>query len=423
MNWNCLRYCNTLAVVACMSLPAPAWAQSTAGNASSIVFPDAAKTGSFETEVFLRSVESVPIDVDVLYYDANGLASPGLKVCNSLTLPVGHVVSFKLGTQCTLGAGAHFGLLILRDHAAQKTNLFGAYSRVQHVTTNQGFSIEGFPEHVFSGRASGVIGLKRLAASAPPTTAQPGYVATCYVGSLGEAVDYSIEVHDGADDAQIGTTLTGSLGPYQLVRYTDILAAVGVPTGDKQNMRVRFDNTTTPAEPAYVAFCTQQDNLSFGADFRIAKSTDSANITKLTTRCRGTSDAQCTTLTAPATFSIPDATTKHRYSLFLHHPDYVRCDIVGPGAANLELRLLAPAASGQAVGPVIAGGNDVSTFYYETGPRNAVVNSNGFQTFWTMEIGPREGAPPAFPAGYGFKCLSGSGMHGSGSPSAHADDF
>ena len=220
-----------------------------------------------------------------------------------------------------------------------------------------------------------------------------------------------------------GLRLPVRSGPYQLVRYLDILAAVGVPAGDRQNMRVRFDNTTTPAEPAYVAFCTQQDNLSFGADFRIAKSTDSANNTKRTLRCRGTSDAECTTLTAPATFSIPDATTKHRYSLFLHHPDYVRCDIVGPSAANLEIRLLAPAPADQAIGPAVAGGSNVSTFYYETGPRNAVVNTNGFQAFWNMEIGPREGALPAFPAGYGFKCVSGSGMHAAGSPNAFADDF
>ena len=109
---------------------------------------------------------------------------------------------------------------------------------------------------------------------------------------------------------------------------------------------MKFDNTSTPAEPAYVAFCTQQDSLSFGADFRIAKSDDEANITKFLTRCRGTSDAACTTLTVPAAFSIPDATTKHRFSLFIHHPDYLHCDIVGPHAANLEMRLLAPSPPG-----------------------------------------------------------------------------
>ena len=104
---------------------------------------------------------------------------------------------------------------------------------------------------------------------------------------------------------------------------------------------------------------------------------------------------------------------------------YLHCDIVGPNAANLEMRLLAPSPPGAAVGPFVAGGDNQSSFYYATGPRQAVVNSNGFQTFWTMEIGPREGAgaPAAFPVNYGYRCFSGSGIHGSSSFSAVTDDF
>jgi hypothetical protein len=168
-----------------------------------------------------------------------------------------------------------------------------------------------------------------------------------------------------------------------------------------------------------VAFCTQQDNLSFGADFRIAKSDDEANITKLLLRCRGTSDPTCTTLASPATLSIPDTGTKQqRFSMFIHHPDYVRCDIVGPKAANLEIRLQAPDGS------AVAGGNDQSFFYYETGSRNAVPGSGGFQTFWTLEVGPRESALPSYPADYGLKCASGSGIHLSSTPfSSVVDNF
>jgi hypothetical protein len=390
------------------------------------VIPDVAKTTSFETEVFVRNANTFPIDVDVLYYEANGLPSPGLKTCTMLSLIANSVVPFKLGTQCpTLATGSHFGLLVLRDHAGEKIHTFAAYSRVQHVTTNEGFSVEGFPEHTFSGRVSAVNGLKRVAGAVPPTQAQPGFQTNCFIGSLGESVDVTVTVRNGADNSLIGSIPAVSLGPYQLVRYLDILAAVGAPPGDVQNFRVSFDNTSTPQEPAYLAFCTLQDNFSFGADFRIAKSDDEANITKLLTRCRGTSDAACTTLTVPASFSIPNATTKHRFSMFLHHPDYIHCDIVGPNANNLEIQFLAPAAAGQAVGPVVAGGSEQSSFYYETGPRNAVVNSNGFQTFWSMEIGPREGAnaPAAFPVDYGYRCFSGSGMHGGGSFASVTDDF
>lgn len=103
----------------------------------------------------------------------------------------------------------------------------------------------------------------------------------------------------------------------------------------------------------------------------------------------------------------------------------MHCDIVAPNAANLEIQLLAPAPSGQPVGPVVAGGNDQSSFYYATGPRDAVVNSNGFQTFWSVEIGPREGggAPGALPVDYGYRCFSGSGIFGATGTTALTDDF
>src|SRR5690348_14877799 len=310
---------NALVIVACMLVSGPALSQATGGRASSIVFPAVANTSSFATEVFVRNPNTFPIDVDVLYYEANGLPSPGLKACTMLSLLANSVVPFKLGTQCpSLASGSHFGMLVLRDHAAEKTHTFAAYSRVQHVVTNEGFSVEGFPEHTFSGRASAVNGLKRVASAVPPTQAQPGYQPNCFIGSLGEAVDVTITVRNGADNSLIGSVSPSpvSLGPYQLVRYLDILAKVGAPAGDVQNFRVTFDNTSSPQEPAYLAFCTLQDNFAFGADFRIAKSDDEANITKLLTRCRGTSDAACTTLTVPAAYSIPDATTKHRFSVF-----------------------------------------------------------------------------------------------------------
>src|SRR5689334_23160718 len=299
------------------AFPLTASAQATGGRASSIVLPDVAHTSSFETTVFVRNANTFSIDVDVLYYEANELPAHGLIACTMLTLAPNSVVQFTLGNQCPpLGAGSHFGLLVLRDHADEKTHTLAAFSRVQHVTTNQGFSIEGFPEHTFSGRVSGVNGLKKIAASVPPTTAQPGYQPNCFVGSLGDAVTVTLDVLNGADGALLGALpspqITVNLGPYQLTRILDVYGAVG-GVGNKENIRVRFDNTSSPTEPAYVAFCTQQDNLSFGADFRIAKSDDEANITKFLTRCRGTTDVACNTLTVPATFSIPNATTKHRF--------------------------------------------------------------------------------------------------------------
>jgi len=403
-------------------LPSLSFAQATEGASSSIVFPVAATTSSFETEVFVQNINAYAISVDVLYYEANGLASPGLKACGFLSLPANNTTSFKLAAQCpSLATGSHYGLLILRDRAAQKINVFYAYSRVQHVSTKQGFSIEGFPENVFSGREGWVIGLKRAAASVPATQAQPGYTTNCFIGSLGEGFPYEIRVHLGLDGAQVGSTITGVLGPNELVRYLDIFAAAGLPEGDLSNLVVSFNNTDPAGtEPAVIGFCTLQDNFSLGADFRVAKSIDAFNLTRRKLRCRGVSDAACTVLSVPATLTIPNAGTKLRFSMFVSSPDYLRCDIVGPKAAQLEIRLLTPPPL-----TVVAGGNDLSTLYYATGPRNAVTDggTGGLQTFWNLEVGAREGTPPAFPADFGLKCQSGSGIHLSGTGTSLADDF
>jgi hypothetical protein len=421
MKMSCVR-CIGIAVLSL--LPGSALALATDGASSSIVFPLVAKTSSFETEVFVQNPNAQAISIDVLYYEANNLPSPGLKSCTFLSLPAFSTTSFTLGAQCTsLGAGSHFGLLVLRDRAAQKINVFYAYSRVQHVSTRQGFSVEGFPENVFSGREGWVVGAKRIAASVPPTQAQPGYQTNCFVASLGEGFSYRIRLHLATDNTEIASIPdaalpAATLGPYQIVRYLDVFEQAGLPPGDLANIVVSFNNTDPAGtEPAVIGYCTLQDNLSLGADFRIAKSIDAFNNTQRKLRCRGVSDAACTTLTVPATFEIPNAGTKLVFSMFLNHPDFLRCDIVGPSAAQLEMRLHGPD------GAVVAGGNDLSTFYYATGPRNSVAGTNGTQAFWSLDVSPREGTPPAFPAGFGLKCQSGSGIHLSNAPSGAADDF
>ena len=75
-------------------------AVTTAGASSSIVIPAAAKTSSFETEVFVFNHNNYPINVNVLYYEANGLAAPGQKTCTVLSLAARETKSFSLATQC-----------------------------------------------------------------------------------------------------------------------------------------------------------------------------------------------------------------------------------------------------------------------------------------------------------------------------------
>jgi hypothetical protein len=400
-----------------------AQAQATSGAASSIVLPVAANTASFETEVFVRNPGDAGIQLSVLYYVANGIPGAGLTTCNTLQVDSRATVRFTLATQCpTLGAGATFGMLVLRDAAVQKLGVFHAYSRVQHVATRQGFSVEGFPEAAFSGRPAVVIGLKREAGAVPPTPGQPGYQANCFVSSLGESVTYQIRLLQASTGTQIGNTLSGFLAPYQLVRYLDVFSATGLLPGDLDNVAVEFDNTSAPDEPAFVGFCTLQDNRSFGADFRIAKSLDAADETSAKRSCRGT-NTDCDGVANPAPLAIADAATALRFPLFVRHPDFVRCDILGPASNSLELRLMEPAE--EFTEPAVAQtSNNSSALYFETGPRNAPGNNGGVQGFWSLEVSAREGVSSSiFPVAFGLRCRAGAGVHIGDNPSEHPDDF
>jgi hypothetical protein len=398
---------------------AAASAVTTAGTSSSIVLPVAAKTSSFETEVFVFNRNQYAISVDVLYYEANGLASPGQKTCNLLSLAANETKSFKLADQCpVLNDGAsHFGLMVLRDHAAQKLGTFYGYSRVQHVTTLQGFSIEGFPEHVFSGSTAYSTGLKRNGPSPDPSFPYL-YQSNCFVGSVGDPVGYRIRLFDGSG-TKIGNDITGSLQPYQLIRYLDIFTVAGIPTGELTNVRVEFDETNTDSNNggrSFIGFCTVQDNKSLGADFRVAKSLDSANASLRKLRCRGTGavndygsiDGTCQPIANPATISIPNGATLHRWSMFVHHPDYIKCTILGANDNQLEMRLLDPA------GAKVAGDTAVSSFYVETKARQEEI-VDGVQAFWSLDVQARN-AGQLTALGYGLECRSGSGISLSGQP-------
>jgi hypothetical protein len=93
------------------------------------------------------------------------------------------------------------------------------------------------------------------------------------VGSLDQAVSYELRLFDDATGAQIGGTVSGSLAAFQQHRYLDVFGSSGVNAspGDHVNVRAQFTQTSG-GTANLVGFCTVQDNTSFGADFRIAKS-------------------------------------------------------------------------------------------------------------------------------------------------------
>ena len=250
------------ALAACSLLAAgAAVAQTTFGSSPTIVFPVMASTSTFVGQATLYNPGSSSITVHLNYFDSSSTATPGAKPCTDATIPANSSVQFSLATQCTLGGGSHFGVLVATD--SLNTNQFYGYSRTQNFA-GAGFSIEGFPVTNFSTVTSNSTGLIRQAAS-------PTYQTNCFAGSLADPVSFNLKLFDGATGAQIGSTISGSLNAFDQIRYLDVFTAAGAPVGDYSNVRAEFSNAGV-GNQVLIGFCTVQDNVSFGADFRIAKS-------------------------------------------------------------------------------------------------------------------------------------------------------
>ena len=90
-------------------------AQTTAGLATTIVFPLSAQTASFTAQVTLFNPGPTAITAAVSFNEGNNSGTPGPKTCNDVTLPAGRSVQLTLASQCALGIGGHFGLLVVAD--------------------------------------------------------------------------------------------------------------------------------------------------------------------------------------------------------------------------------------------------------------------------------------------------------------------
>ena len=386
-----------------------AHAQSTAASGSVIVLPVVAETVSYTSEVVVRNPNSTSLTLNVKFYEALTSTTPGLRTCSQLTVAASQSKPFSVSDQCNpLGAGNHHGMLVLEDAAAQQTNMFFAFSRAQTPGGN-GFSVEGFPIGAFSGAPADVIGLKRQAAS-------PVYQTNCFVGALGEALDYQIVLRDGTTNNTIPTShaITGHLEPFEMMRILDVFGADGVnaPAGDYLNYRANFTVSSAGA-PAMVGFCTVQESTFFGADFRIGKSTDARNDGQRRVACIGLDNCTDTTPSLSEPEQLTDVTKKNVYSTILTPPDFVRCDLVGLRAVDLQMRLrqwgdpLTSAVFASSP-PYSSGGSGETFFYVSTGGRGAV--NSGRASRWFIDVAFRTGGNATTPIAYGITCRAGNGM-------------
>lgn len=381
-----------------------AQAQATAASGSVIVIPLVAQTASFSTEIVVRNPNATPITLNVAFYEGLNSGTPGPKACTQLTVAATESKPFLLSSQCPMGVGGHFGMLVLEDAALQKTNVFFAYSRTQ-TPGFIGFSVEGYPIGAFSGAPADSLGLKSQAAA-------PGFQSNCFAGALGEAVSYQLLLRDGTTNALIGGPLTRTLQPFEMFRYLDVFTLAGAP-GDHSNVRANF--TVTSGGQALVAFCTVQENQQLSADFRIAKSIDALNNGQRRVTCIGQDNCGVgnpVSVSQPETITVAEGALRRVYSMIITQPDYVRCDLVGSAGdlSNLQMRLRVPGdpfASAVFI-PSIgdSGGANDTTFYVYTGERNAV--NGGTATRWFIDVETRTQAT-ASDINFGITCSSGNG--------------
>jgi hypothetical protein len=342
--------------------------------------------------VTVRNPYDEALPIDIAYTGGVGTTSAGLHACSPLSVPARSSVPFNVATQCGIPTTGQFGYLTMTESAVEPS-AFQAYSRTQTPVGN-GFSVPAYPAGAIEPPLWGfyVLGLKRQAAA-------PVYQTNCYVASTGRAVSYTLTLLQ--NDQPLGSPITGTLDPHQLVRYLDVFKAAGLATGDYTNVTAEIDLDGPNGE--VMAFCTVQESTYFGADFRMAQPVEVIEPARL--RMSFVSGG------------VYSAAYGSRHLLALRYPDRVRCYITSASAPNLELRVVSPDGI-----TVSAGGNnlaDTGTFAIE----NRASYEESASPFWHLDVSVREPYSGTFPIDYDVTCETGNGSNIDTGSYEFVDDF
>jgi hypothetical protein len=399
---------------------APAHAQTTDGYHAIQVFPVVVDTASFAQRLTFRNPYLSARTLTATYYPAEGTAQPGPLVCPALVVQgVSERVLPSLRSLCPdLVPGTAFGTLVVRG---QGSDVFAGYSRVSNPAGN-GFSVEAFAAHTFTSAVTTVTGLRRLAASG----GAPAFQSNCFVGNLAEITPTAVPVTSSVivSLTQGGVTLGQTsvpVAPGKLVRLLDVFAAVGLASGDFNDVTAMFEGAGEET-PGLLSFCTVQDNSSFGADFRIGKQEYGfhafagwQDYSLIRSTYSIVTDLNLDGATTSRYFSIPAGATRNAHLLYFRHPDVISCEVRVYGDLaqphhGLEMRLLAPSSALINDSPnwiVLAGGNNI-TYFSGLYLGDKTDRGGGANAHYVLEVesnGVNEGADRA----YGISCRSGSG--------------
>jgi hypothetical protein len=396
-------------------LAGAASAQTTDGFHASQVFPVVVDNPSFVSRFAFRNPNPTPVTISATYYPAQTVVPATVMACPSFVVNAGTDRIFtSLRELCPgLDPSRQFGMLYTISVGGSPAAVYSAYSRVTNPLGN-GFTVEGFAANEFTSATASVAGLRRLA-DAPGIN--PETQSNCFVGNLPElapsgvapATPFTVTLYDSAG-AQIGSTVAFNLAPGKIERLSDVFAVVGAAPGNYDGARAEFFENG-PEEPGMVAFCTVQDNTSYGADFRIAKQElpDGAN-------GFGAQDGQAQRVTIasedvlgrPFELTAGSANSANTHVMAFKHPDWVQCrllDYLGAEAApsyGLEMRLVSENGL-----VVIAGGTGAVSFG-RTYLGDKTDRNQGANTRYRLEV-EANGSNSGSSRAYGLRCESGSG--------------
>ena len=405
---------------------ASAGAQTTDGYHSIQVFPVVVDTASFTQRFNFRNPAGAGLTIAPRYLPAIGTSQAAALDCPSFNIPGNKTLTFNsLREMCpALAAGSQFGFLYL-----SVTNLyvvpFAGFSRVSNPQGN-GFTVEAFAATTFTAADGVVNGLRRQAA----TVNSPAFQTNCFLGLLNN-MDSDLPLNNtpiiytlfNSAGVQIGQGQQ-TLIPGKIIRLLDIFQTANAPLGDYDNAMLKVVETG-PDEPGVIAFCTVQDNTSFGADFRIAKQEFADGLDDaIAGRTVGAQSTMARrellraedSLGRP--FTIAAGNSSNTHVVRLHAADYGFCEIIDPNtnqralpAYGLELRAVDPSTEQTGAGgndsTIVPDANKGESFYL--GDR--ADGSGGDDNTAFLEVESNE-QNTGVPRPYRLHCRSGSGMSG-----------
>jgi hypothetical protein len=424
-------------------LPSIARSQSTDGFHEIQVFPVVVDSASFSQRFSFRAISSGAgvATLHPRYYPAQGTSQPGPIDCPVFTVNFAGTTFDDLRALCpALAPGSQFGFMMIEQQGAEHL-AFSGYSRVSNPA-GAGFSVEAFPAHTFTAALVTAAGLRRSAAS----VGAPAFQSNCFVGLLGEHHDAPAATRllaglVGANGRDLGQPAVLDLLPGQMVRLLDVFSATGVPPGDHDRATFVVRQVLEPLDaprPGVVAFCTLQDNTSFGADMRIAKQEYAIHplIQALAPAAHDDHIARVTLSFAnpgPGT-SLPfgiDAGSgqQNTHVISFRHPDWISCELTKPHSVErlpadggLEMRMLAWDGSGYV--PLAGGSGVIGWSRIYLGDKRE--REDGRNTQYWIQVEEDPPGPVIFGSiDYGLRCWSGSGHSRGDMVRFHriADDF